>query len=371
MSFAREFESCILQRSHGPNISQVAARFLFVQTAAKRPHCGMLMKNSESQFRPVKTRLVVLFASLLIALISPPKGYSQLFTVSFTVAKTRILEQSSPATPVPASPAAYLFEAVAQGLLYDVTGGSFTPPGNPPLFLAPSPDGTYFLSTTYMPDESALQTAFPNGNYAATIQTNVGPVPVTLAFPAHTYPNAPTVTNFNEAQAICAEKNFQLNWTPFSGAGAGDFVAVGISDTDGNVVLAPSQLSTGTTSIQIPANLLAPNRSYHADIVFFHVLNSVEGFFSPSTLSAVATSNFIPLKTLSTEVRVEILPKTVAGYFNFRFTSEVGRSYEIQTSPNLVSWTSAQTVTANDCLTVFVDSQSLGLPRRFYKVISH
>ena len=223
-----------------------------------------------------------------IAFCLSPNAHSQFPTVVFAVAKTRIFEQTNSGAPILDSPTPYLFEAVAQNGLFEVTNGTVTPPNRPAITLVQNFDGGYFEHTAYFSDEGALQSAFPNGDYVAAISTEFGMEFPSISFPATVYPNPPTVTNFDAAQCISSGEDFYLSWNPFVGGAGLDSISVIISDNLGNKVpgMPEESISFNSTSIRIPAGVLSPNQTYRAAIVFFHVVNRNEGFFSPTSLSA-------------------------------------------------------------------------------------
>jgi hypothetical protein len=76
------------------------------------------------------------------------------------------------------------------------------------------------------------------------------------------------VLNFDAAQTIAAASPFTLNFSPFTGAAAGDTFEFEILDSDGSILLSTN--GTTGTSVVIPAGTLTADQNYEARLRFVH-----------------------------------------------------------------------------------------------------
>ena len=90
-------------------------------------------------------------------------------------------------------------------------------------------------------------------------------------------PPAPTLLNYAGAQTINPSNNFTLQWGPFAGGNANDFIHVRIDSTTGTVfrtAFAPSlpgALNGFSNSVVIPSNTLPAGRALSGRIIFSKV----------------------------------------------------------------------------------------------------
>lgn len=133
--------------------------------------------------------------------------------------------------------------------------------------------------------QSALDTAYPNGNYQIVIQAlHDGTKTSTLALNGNAYPaGAPTISNafdpsFGAVVVTNPASNFTLSWAPFSGGTTSDFIQVTIADSLGNLLLRtpdpgqPGALNGTNASLVIPANTLPTGSQIFAALVFAKVV---------------------------------------------------------------------------------------------------
>src|SRR5262249_7893714 len=126
--------------------------------------------------------------------------------------------------------------------------------------------------------KSALDAAFPNGNYQFSVATfNDGTRTPALNLSSELYPNAPHIANWTAAQTLDANADFTLMWDAFSGGTSGDFVQLSIESQGDEVifetpdVFLANALDGTRTSATIPGGTLAPNQTYHGRLLFAKV----------------------------------------------------------------------------------------------------
>jgi hypothetical protein len=144
------------------------------------------------------------------------------------------LTQTGPTTVVPFSDKPFLFEAGVRATgVNRVTGATLTLPDGTGRALALETNLTELRLSAWFASESALQNAFPPGDYVLTIQGfNDGETAISFNLPAHAFPDTPRLDNFTAAQAMHSDTNFVLRWDPFSGGTADDFIQFSIFDPD-------------------------------------------------------------------------------------------------------------------------------------------
>ncbi len=212
---------------------------------------------------------------------------------SYYVRKGTVYQQTSAAAPTPVDFSPSLFIARLDGNVSAITGVSLATPSDffPQADLAQTDHFEYTVAL----DQATLDTFFPTGNYSFTVQP--GNIVATLALSAGSPPAAvPQVLNFDAAQKISAGSSFTLNFTPFTGAGAGDAFEFEILTSDGILF----QKSGTGASVTIPAGTLTANNSYDARLRFVHNTatdtssiagaTGSTGYFNETQLSIATTS---------------------------------------------------------------------------------
>jgi hypothetical protein len=171
---------------------------------------------------------------------------------------------------------------VAPSVAGSVLSASVSASGGAPQSLTPDPIYTPWLSlnpSPKFPTQTALDTAAPVGNYNFIIQTkNEGQKNATLNLPSETFPPAPHISNWSEAQNISPGADFRLTWDPFVGGTTNDLILVLVGDQSGTTIylrtpgpLEPGALNGTDSSVIIPANTLQANTTYAMEITFFKV----------------------------------------------------------------------------------------------------
>lgn len=208
-------------------------------------------------------RLLVLHVSALTLAGCLSPSLARAASVSFYgLGPVERYEQTGDTTVAPASDDAYAF----RGFAIPTSPGSvfmamITVPGSfIPLVLS----GEEMLTGEQtFSSRSALEAAFPAGEYTFSVASMAGLEEAKLAVGSTTYPNTPQIANYTAAQAIDRTKEFVLNWNAFEGATANDYIQLTVLNADGNVVFQtgwPGQTTVlnGTArSVTIPPNRLA------------------------------------------------------------------------------------------------------------------
>ena len=294
------------------------------------------------------------------------------------VAKGIWLRQSTQAGSAPTG-ISFLDYSVELSGVNTVLGGWLTPPGRGPLPLTIDSYGDYFEGQYPYASSADLNAFFPDGTYSFDLRTvHGGPVTVSLTLTGGSYPNDPSIVNFNAAQTIDPAMDFTLNWTPFDNGTASDFVFVKINDDSGDTVLyspdpgEPGALTGASSpSYLIPAGTLSPGRTYRGELLVVKVVQ-----FDTTTYPGV-TALAAYLKMLDFELRTSgntpppqlQMQKVGQQGLALTISGEKYRTYAIEASSNLRDWYSLalQTVSA-DGSAFFYDWTSWFFPKRFYRV---
>jgi hypothetical protein len=143
-------------------------------------------------------------------------------------------------------------------------------------------------------DQTSLDSACPAGEYVFQISSGSENWWVTNHFTPGTFPNAPSISNLAEAQAVNSTNDFTLTWNPFSGGELQDFILLEIISGFGPYFVTPVPGSVGAldgtaTSAVIPANALRPGRASIGRLLFAKVQ---ERFFDPSSGATSVTCHF-------------------------------------------------------------------------------
>src|SRR5260221_3884154 len=131
----------------------------------------------------------------------------------------------------------------------------------------------------FMTNETALETNFPPGNYTFTVHATGSNETKVVAFPSSlAQPSAPHLANLLAAQTVDSTQPFTLQWDPFAGGTATDYIAAGLGTTWQSPSIGSSNALNGTaTSVTIPAGTLAPGTTYNASVGFSHAVLATNG----------------------------------------------------------------------------------------------
>lgn len=245
--------------------------------------------------------------------------------------------------------------------------------------LAPVAGGDTWSFREAKSSSPALEAAYPVGTYTLTIATaRDGTKTLPLDLPVSVYPPTPSVADLSHLQQIDARKALTIQWTPFLGAAANDGVRLVIFDTLDQVVFRPQGgdsggwLSADQASVQVPANTLAAGRVYRGELTFAR-RTTLDRTTYPAARGVVAfhTRTKFGLATLphAAPPRLERMNRTFDGKFQLRLVGEPNRTYAIDATASLrpTEWTQLVVVPSAGGAYLFVDDQSIRLPRRFYR----
>lgn len=164
-----------------------------------------------------------------------------------------------------------------------------TPPGRTSIAL--SVDGGQWSHSSAFANQTALDTAFPDGNYLVSVNSlNDGQRQLSIPLSGNGYPTIPVLLDFPSLESIQPDQPYTLAWQPFEGGSAMDFIQLDIqTDDDGeNFVFStgepgdPSALNGLATSIMLPANTLHPGRTYVGSLLFARI-TSLNFDYDPAT----------------------------------------------------------------------------------------
>ena len=193
----------------------------------------------------------------------------------FRVLKGQYFVQTSMGAATAESVTNFVFQCVAEAQMSGVlTNLTFTTPSSQLVTAFPTGDSKFGFEQGFS-SLSALNTAFPDGNYVLTFKTvNDGTKVATLPLsggPTDPYPATPHLSNFTAAQAVDPASDFTLTWDPLGGT-VNDFVFVTLRDSGTNEVFStpspgtPGSLDGTSTSLLIPARRLRPGQVYQVEL---------------------------------------------------------------------------------------------------------
>jgi hypothetical protein len=296
----------------------------------------------------------------------------------FSIFEVGVFTQSSSSGAVPLTTNSFEFEAVAD-LATNLTASAatVTVPGKSaaPMFAPLAGDFLFFGATN---SAANLASAFPSGNYKFTINsTNT-----TVSLPAgNTLPNAPTLNNYDDAQAIDATADFTLSWGAFTGGVSKDYIGV-VVYTEGDTVFqsdsfgCPGVLEGTATSIVIPANTLVSNQTYKAEILFIKVLTlNTNSTHDVALFAATEAATETTISTGATVAPALYLTNAAwlpGGSVRFDVTTTPGQIYEFQFSTDISNpsgWSTIAVMDAVSTLLSFTNTPTIGVNAGFYRAV--
>jgi len=215
----------------------------------------------------------------------------------YTISKILNYVQTSASEPTASQEDLFQFGALVRGPEAGpaVTVGSVAIPPNRTQALEGTPIGGFYFYNDTKDTPALLNAAYPGGGYTLrfTLSGQAERV-VPMTMPAGT-PPVPRIENFAEAQAVNATQAFTLRWNAFTGATSQDSLMISIMDRANVVFQAPDpcvprELAPTATSVVIPANTLAANKTYQATLsfgdIFFMSTNSIPNMAGFGSVSA-------------------------------------------------------------------------------------
>lgn len=216
---------------------------------------------------------MVLPLAVLLAIVRAPAADVNFFNVS----KGILFAQTNAGAPQLKTGFPYLFQASVVAATNGLSSATMQWPSGTRSLVQRLPGGPYTY-TDRQPTAGWLDLFYPNGDFTFTMNTvNDGPRVAVLTLADGVNPPAPTLLNYAGAQTINPSNNFTLQWGPFAGGNANDFIHVRIDSTTGTVfrtAFAPSlpgALNGFSNSVVIPSNTLPSGRALSGRIIFSKV----------------------------------------------------------------------------------------------------
>jgi hypothetical protein len=242
---------------------------------------------------------------------------------SFTVAKGALYQQTSSAAPALDTQCPFSFVTCLWLVCpHTATNVTLAPPIGAPMTVPfTSIPGHPLLTACGYTTQTALDAAYPAGNYTFTMKSVSSNLQVTLNFPGTlTQPPAPHITNYAAAQTVDPTRPFQLGWDPFSGGTAADCIYVEVlpNGFQTPAIGEAGALNGLATAAVIPAGTLQPNTSYSASVTFYHYVLTTNS--SNLTISYRSSVTEFPLQTIASAGPVIVITNAVCatdGSFGF------------------------------------------------------
>lgn len=241
----------------------------------------------------------------------------------YVVGKHRAFLQTNTAAPALYPNQPFTFLAMVYPFSpFAAVNATVTPPVGGSHSLAPF---GYLDSLSFMEvfaSQSALNAAYPSGNYSLTISAaHDGVHAATLPLGVDAYPNAPRISNYTAAQAVNPAADFTLAWDVFAGGTTNDFIQLRLYDaqTDEELFATPPAFYRGAldglaTSAVVPAFTLAANRDYRALVLFARVTAAdVTSYPGTPGLVAFDSETRFFLHTVNPPLGLAVTPSVVPG----------------------------------------------------------
>lgn len=200
--------------------------------------------------------------------------------------------------------------------------------------------------------EEELHEAYPAGNYTINITlADAEPQAATLNLAQAEFPSIPHVLNFNDLQEIDPNSPVTIEWGPFIGGTAADYIIIDIEDMDGGTVFEtpepgqPGAIDGTATTIEIPADVFEEGRTYDMSVVFARVTDvNATDIPGATGMAGVFTFTELEVRTTGTPdhgngIRIitsSLLPDAVFGEaYSVTLEVEGGTSPYVWTAPDL------------------------------------
>lgn len=193
---------------------------------------------------------------------------------NYFVSKGVYYDQTSSGLPMARTNNGYVFASeVKMSQLGNVTAAQVQVPGGTTEILEVDGDTLKFDKKSNTP--SKLESNYPDGLYTLVVTTaHEGTKTLYLGLNGGSYPNAPRIANYTEAQSINANGWFILRWDRFTAGTAADYIQLRIEDSAGKKVFETPDLGDigalngAATFAWLEPGTLAPGKTYSATLVF-------------------------------------------------------------------------------------------------------
>lgn len=294
-----------------------------------------------------------IFLGTLAVMVAGAASMAAADVTSLSVLKAHNYTQTSAAAPSVSPFLPYAFRASVAGDVSLITSAEL---GTPSGFTFPIDDDSSGIAKVLLFPFLSLDDMnglFGTGTYKITVDAeNDGPGLVQVPLGTADFPAAiPTITNYDEAQAINPASSFTLAWNAFTGAAGNDRYELEITD-GGTTTIASGPANE--TSYVIPGGTLLEDSSYTAKLRFVKVTTQDTASYP----GAVATAGFYneteftiatgegggggggndeepPILVFNFPTNNTVNVPTISGTITFAFSEPMAETHAIQWSDNL------------------------------------
>lgn len=297
----------------------------------------------------------------------------------YGIVKSAQYLQTNDSAPVLLTTNPYAFTAFVVAATNNVvTNATISPPLHT---LVADTNGLSWRFNDAFASQAALDAAYPTSsglgaaNYTMTMYTTNDGVKsgslsfYLLIFPL-SYPSTPQLTNVTAAQSIDTTRDFTLGWNSLGGSSLA-IVQLTVLDAASNLVYAsPAPFQAGalngtSTSTVIPAYSLPPGALLQGHLTIGNPGNPNTNSYAGATgVAALAKDTQFPLSTRPAPASPVLFARG-ANPFQSLVAGEANRLYQIQTSTNLVNWTTLFSTNSTTGFFGFTDPEVVTAQRFF------
>jgi hypothetical protein len=273
-------------------------------------------------------------------------------TTAFVIGKSYLNLQNSAGAPTP-NPFATCGFIATTSLSSNQSANTVTltlaSGGTSNLFYAIVNPGEYLLVANET-NRAQFESVFPEGDYVFDARSSSSNEQVTVTLPASMpQPNAPHVSNYDAAQSMNPSQDFRVNWDPFVGGTATDYILLTVGY---KAFQTPSPGTNGVlngmaTSATIPAGTLVPNSNYVAQLVFFHTTGTSNATYSTGAYRATVTQFHINTSGTGSPVPLMSSPIWSGGALSFDVATSPGTALKVLFSTDISQPTAQWTTVVN------------------------
>ncbi len=199
-------------------------------------------------------------------------------------------------------------------------------------------------------NSAQFESVFPEGDYVFDARSSSANEQVTVTLPASMpQPNAPHVSNYDAAQSMNPSQDFTVNWDPFVGGTATDYILLTVGY---HAFQTPSPGTNGllngmATSATIPAGTLVPNSNYVAQLIFFHTTGTSNATYSTGAYRATVTQFHINTSGTGSPAPLISSPIWSGGALSFDVATSPGTALKVLFSADISQPTAQWTTVLN------------------------